>query len=86
MRATWTLTINGTTYNISENAYPCYRSHNSDGWQLTEPNNWVAQPAETDNGDKYILWYYISDTNADLDTIDYDTPDDIELVGPAERD
>lgn len=86
MRATWTLTINGTTYNIGENAYPCYRSHNSDGWQMTEPDSWIAQPAWTDNGDRYILWYYIADANTDLDEIDYDTPDDIELVETAEKD
>lgn len=86
MKATWTLTVNGTTYNISDNAYPCYRSHNSNGLQMAEPNNWVAQPAETDNGDKYILWYYIADTNTELDAIDYDTPDDVELVETAARD
>ena len=53
-----------------------YRSH-INGMQATEPNNWVACKATGSDGNEYTAWYFVADTNVELDTIDYDDPDDV---------
>ena len=74
-----------TVFEISENlsitlgdeADLSYRSH-INGMQTTEPNNWMACKATGSDGKSYTAWYYVEDTNMDLDNIDCDDPDDIE--------
>lgn len=53
-----------------------YRSH-INGMQATEPNNWVACNATGSDGKDYTAWYYVADTDIELDEIDYSEPDDI---------
>ena len=74
-----------TVFEISENlsitlgdeADLSYRSH-INGMQASEPDNWVACKATGSDDKDYTAWYYVEDTNMELDNIDYDNPDDIE--------
>ena len=43
-----------------------------------DPDNWVACPSTGNNKKIYTVWYYVEDTNAELDTIDYEAPHQIE--------
>ncbi len=54
-----------------------YRSH-INGMQVSEPNKWVSCAGTGGDGKNYTAWYYVEDTNMELDNIDYDNPDDIE--------
>lgn len=53
-----------------------YRSH-VNGNQLTHPDNWVACRATGSDGNEYTAWYYVADTDIELDEIDYRNPDDV---------
>lgn len=68
--------VNGKTYKEVGDAEIIYRSH-INRMQCTCPNNWVGLPLEDEDGKAYTAWYYMPDTNAELDSIDYDKPDDI---------
>lgn len=39
-----------------------------------DPDNWVACPSTGNDEKVYTVWYYVEDTNAELDTIDYEAP------------
>ena len=74
-----TITINNKQYKIVRNAEIEYRSNR------VNPNTWVAMYlADIDTEDNeatYIAWYYVEDLdNTELDSIDYESPYDIEDI------
>ena len=71
-----TITVSGKTYTMTGEAEITYRSH-INGMQCTCPNNWVALPLVDADGNEYTAWYYMTDTNAELNSIDYDSPSDL---------
>lgn len=70
-----TITVNGKTYTMTGNADIEYRSH-INGMQCTCPDSWVSLPLEDEDGNEYKAWYKI-DEDTELDSIDYDEPEDI---------
>lgn len=71
-----TITINGIVYVVTSNADIEYRSH-INGMQCTCPDRWVSMSLEDRDGNVYKAWYMINDPSVELDSIDYDRPDDI---------
>lgn len=71
-----TINTNLTITLIDNDADFKYRSH-VDGNQLIHPNNWVACGAIGSDGKEYTAWYYVPDSDIELDEIDYSAPNDV---------
>ena len=76
-----TITFGGREYALINQAEFEYRSHNSNGFQLTEPNNWMSAVAIDTNENKYAIWWYIDDEHINdedmSDVCDWENPNEV---------
>lgn len=60
-----------------------YRSH-ANGWQLQNPDNWMAATAIDKEENEYIVWYYIDDSHINDEDLsgacDWSSPSDIQAI------
>lgn len=75
-----TVTFENKEYVLTENPFWEYRSHNVNGWQMQYPENYLMAHAVDNKGNEYRVWWFIEDTNVELDSIDYDNVTDVEEV------
>jgi hypothetical protein len=74
-----TVNFEGKEYTLTCNPDFEYRSHNAHGWQMQHPDNYLSAIAISE-GKKYKVWWFVDDTNVELDSIDYDNVADVEEV------
>lgn len=79
-----TVTFEGKEYALTRQAEFEYRSHNSKGFQLQEPNNWMIATAIDTNGNEYTVWYYIDDEHINdedmSDATDWENPSEVVAI------
>lgn len=76
-----TITWRNHTISLGDDVEYVYRSY-IHGMQCTEPNNWIHVTGYDVNESEtyYHVWYYVSDINTELDSIDYENYTDIEMI------
>lgn len=73
----WTLTVNGKSYTMQNEADYEYRSH-IEGMAVNSPDNWVANHGVDEDGSEIVAWYFVENPDETaLDEIVYDEPSDI---------
>lgn len=56
-----TVIFEGKEYALINQAEFQYRSHNSNGFQLQEPDHWMSAVAIDTDENEYTVWWYIDD-------------------------
>ena len=79
-----TVVYKGKEYALTSQAEFEYRSHNTKGFQLTEPNNWMIATAIDTDGNEYTVWYYIDDEHINdedmSDACDWENPSEVVAI------
>lgn len=79
-----TVIFEGKEYALTSQAEFEYRSHNSNGFQLQEPANWMSAVAIDKDENEYIVWWYIDDEHINdedmSDACDWENPNEIVAI------
>lgn len=73
------ITVESKVYTLTSQPEFEYRSHYN-GFQITHPDNYLSAMAKDIDGNTYKIWWFVEDTNVELDSINYDNVDSVEKV------
>ena len=79
-----TINYDGREYALINQAEFEYRSHNTRGFQLQEPANWMSAVAIDINENKYTVWWHIDDEHINdedmSDACDWENPNEVVAI------